>query len=307
MPVRVVAARHEGCAAATRVRLPHTVPARAVRRVRCAQCSRDFEAEAVEDVPAHGSLLDRVDPSSLGWRFLSVPLAAAAVIAGLLIIQGSGDDPQPAPAEPEGSASAPAQAAQPAAQASAPSPPAGGGGGEDEAERRGGETASNDARAPRPDRQPQVQAEAADGALATLVEGSSFRLALPGGWEQVNPPSGATFMAVAPDGGADATLWIRRDPDLDFNQFVSDSTAQLEALAGTEPEVVERTLAPNVEDSVVRLAANPPPGQPSYEVTLRAAGEYRYHLAISVQPDASIAAAAGADLISESLAPTGGE
>jgi hypothetical protein len=40
-------------------------------------------------------------------------------------------------------------------------------------------------------------------------------------------------------------------------------------------------------------------------VTLRAADEYRYHLAISVQPDASIAAASGADIISESLTPKG--
>jgi hypothetical protein len=274
--------------------------------MRCAQCSRDFETVAVEEPRARGSLLDRVDPSSLGWRFLSVPLAAAAVIGGLLIIQGGGDDPQPAPTQPEASASPPA----PTVGGGGPSEDnaaRGGGGagaGEEEAERAGGEQASKDSGAPQAVSEPHAQAGGAN-ALATLVEGSSFRLALPGGWEQVNPPSGATFKAVAPDADADATLWIRRDPDLSFNQFVSHSTSQLEALAGTKPEVVERVLAPNLEDSVVRLAANPPPGQPSYEVTLRAADEYRYHLAISVQPDASIAAASGADIISESLTPKG--
>ena len=264
----MVAARHDGCAEATRVRLPRTVPARAVRRVRCVQCARDFEAGQVHELPTREPLLERIDPSSISWRLLSLPLAAAAVIGGLLILQGGDDEPQPV-------------APPPAVPAQASPPPAGG---KDKSDKGGVAKASKH---------------------TTLVQGSTYRLALPAGWEQVNPPSGATFKAVAPDGGADATLWIERDPGLGFDEFASRSARQLEALAGAKPEEVERVIAPNLEDSVVRLAADPPPGQPSYEVTLRASGDYRYYLATSVEPDASGAEADGADLISESLKPEG--
>jgi hypothetical protein len=281
-PVRVVAARHEGCAEATRVRLPQAIPARAVRRVRCAECEREFDAERVEELsapprrPRLGAIVDRIDPASPGWRLASVVLAAAAVIGGLILIQGGGDEPAPnAP---------PATGAETA-------PPGG------EGQRGGEESVGGGGQA--------GNAKADVSKHTTLVEGSSYRLALPAGWEQVNPPSGATFKAVAPDGDADATLWINRDRNFDFDQFVTDSTSQLEALAGTKPIEVERVIAPSLEDSVVRLAADTPPGQPSYEVTLRAADEYRYHLAVSVQPDASRETVAGADLIAESLAPAG--
>jgi hypothetical protein len=280
-PVRVVAARHDGCVEATRVRLPQTVPARAVRRVRCAECDREFEAERVEDLsapprrPRLGAIVDRIDPASPGWRLASVVLAAAAVIGGLILIQGGGDEPAPSAPPATGARTAPAD-------------------GEDQRAGDGGGAGE--------------KAGSGKGDVSkhtTLVEGSSYRLALPANWEQVNPPSGATFKAVAPDGDADATLWIRRDRNLDFDQFVTDSSRQLEALAGAKPTEVERVIAPSIDDSVVRLAANTPPGQPSYEVTLRAAGEYRYHLAVSVQPDASRDTVAGAELIAESLAPEG--
>jgi len=267
-PVRIVAARHDGCAEATRVRLPHTVPARAVRRVRCAQCSRDFEAEAVRELPSRESLLDRIDPSSPGWRLGSVLLAAAAVIGGLLLLRGGSDDEPSTPSTPVAAPAAPAGAGK--------DKPDKGNGGESTASKHN-----------------------------TLVQGSTYRLALPAGWERVNPPSGATFKAVAPDGGADATLWIEQDPGLSFDAFVNRSSRQLEALAGTTPEVLDRVPAPNLEDSVVRLSADPPSGQPSYEVTLRAAGDLRYYLAVSVEPDASAEATDGANLISESLTPGG--
>ena len=54
---------------------------------------------------------------------------------------------------------------------------------------------------------------------------------------------------------------------------------------------------------MVKLAADAPEGQPSYEVTLRVAGPYRYYLATSVQPDASAKAAHGAELIAGSFTP----
>src|SRR5688500_5756998 len=49
-PLRVVAAGHEECGARPEVQLPRSVPARAVRRVRCAGCGDDFEAEKVTEV-----------------------------------------------------------------------------------------------------------------------------------------------------------------------------------------------------------------------------------------------------------------
>jgi hypothetical protein len=53
----------------------------------------------------------------------------------------------------------------------------------------------------------------------------------------------------------------------------------------------------------VKLAADAPPGQPTYEVTLRVAGPYRYYLSTTVDPNASREAADGADLIHNSLVP----
>ena len=49
-PIRVVAARHSGCKQKTRVRVPGSVPAQAVRRVRCIGCDRDVEADSVEEL-----------------------------------------------------------------------------------------------------------------------------------------------------------------------------------------------------------------------------------------------------------------
>ena len=51
------------------------------------------------------------------------------------------------------------------------------------------------------------------------------------------------------------------------------------------------------------LAADAPPGQPSYAVTLRVAGPYRFYLATTVQPDASAEAEQGANLIAGSFTP----
>ena len=131
---------------------------------------------------------------------------------------------------------------------------------------------------------------------------SSSPLARPAGGAGAPPPAGATFAAVAAAGGADATLWITQDPKLDFPVFVSQSLEQLKTLAGSA-QVIERTPAPTAEGTVVRLAADAPAGQPSYEVTLRVAGPYRYDLATTVQPDASPEVVDGVDLITGSFTP----
>jgi hypothetical protein len=276
-PVRVVSARHDACGAETRVRLPGVVPAHAVRRLRCAGCEQAFETDRVEEIgveaaaPAAAEPPTRrrpfgFDPQSRGWRLASIPIAAALVVAGLLLLQGGDDD------------SSQPKSGGPNAERSKPKDAGGNGAG------GAGKPAKN----------------------TKLVRGSAFSLALPAGWEQVEPGNGATFAAVAGDGGADATLWIEEDPELEFPAFVNRSLSQLEALAGSA-RVVERTPAPTPEGTVVVLAADSPPGQPSYEVTLRAAGPYRYYLATSIQPDASAKAIEGADVISGSFTPEAGD
>jgi hypothetical protein len=294
-PVRVVSARHPGCGAATRVRLPGVLEAEVVRRVQCVGCEEEFETEVVvelgveepertEPEPAPRRVrrprmprvrmprpslprprlpqLRLIDPSEPIWRFASVPIAAAAVIAGLMLIQRNGGTGESSD-EP---AAVPASAAPPAVVAA---PEGGDKGGPGE---------------------PQ------------LVRGSSFSVALPEGWERVPPEGGATFAAVATEGDADATLWIERDPGLDFARFEARSLDQLRALAGSA-RVVERVAAPTPDATIVRLAAVAPPGQPEFEVTLRASGPYRYYLATTLQPDASRAAIEGAELIHGSFTP----
>ena len=48
-PIRVIAAHHDSCGADTQVRLPGSVPARAIRRLNCSSCAQPFAARAVQD------------------------------------------------------------------------------------------------------------------------------------------------------------------------------------------------------------------------------------------------------------------
>jgi hypothetical protein len=280
--VHVVAARHPACRASTRIRLPGTVPARAIHHLHCSGCGHDFSVLAVAELgpddahtaPAPAPVpvtterralpTPGFDPQGTRWKLLSVPIAALFVIGALMALRGGDESPSPT-----------------AATAAA--------GGAPKHESPEGDGASGSGKDVSKD--------------AHLVAGVNYTLALPGGWERVGPPTGATFAAVAKDGGADATLWITDDRKLDFPTFVSQSMAQLEALAGAA-HVVERVPAPTADDTIVRLAADAPDGQPSYEVTLRVAGPYRYYLASSVEPDASREAEDGAALVTESFTPT---
>ena len=221
--------------------------------------------------PKLGSLkLPKINPDSRSWKLGSIGIAAVLVLAILLALNG-GDD-QPAPALP------PPPAAEQGAVTEAPA-----------AADTGDRSASGSA--------------AAQGSKKTkFVHESSFSLALPKGWERVDPPAGATFAAVAADGGADATLWITQDPKLEFPTFIKQSLAQLETLAGSA-RIVERVPAPTAEGTIVRIAADAPAGQPTYEATLRVAGPYRYYLATTVQPDTSAETADGVELITGSLTP----
>jgi hypothetical protein len=148
-------------------------------------------------------------------------------------------------------------------------------------------------------------AKSAAAKNAQVVAGSNFTLALPKGWQRVNPSGGATFAALDGDGAADATLWIKRDPKLDFATFESSSMNQLEQLGGSS-KVISREQGPTVDQTVVTLGTDAPKGAPDYQVVLRASGPYFYYLATTLQPDASSEAADGVDLIQHSLLPTGG-
>jgi len=259
-PVRVVRCHHDACGTATRVRVPPALPARAVRRVVCESCRQPFQCDGGDDV----GVMDAGE-SGAGrlWKYLSIPVAAAAVIGALILIQGSG-----------GGNEQPSSAPAPVAPVPAPAGAAGNGNGSS----KGGE----------------------------LVKGSSYTLVLPDGWTRTSPPSGATFAASAESGGADATLWVERDPSLSFPEFESKSLAQLRQVVGSA-KVTGRTSAPSAGGTVVTLAPDSPPsGAPNYAVTLRVAGPYRYYLATTVEPGASRDAAGGAELIHSSFIPVAG-
>lgn len=308
LPTRVVAARHDACGTETRVRVPGSVPARALRRLICARCAQPFETEALADLgvqdaaaaaatsalrpsqsspgaarsprptrspaesgtPAHrGGKLRLPGPQSPVWRWAGIPLAALAVVAGVSLLTGGSDEP--APSTP--SAGAPVETGTTTASAPA-----------DGARQRRG---------------------AAKRAKATLVRTPSFTLALPAGWKRTKPSGDAAFAARAPGGAADATLWVEHDPKLSFADFEARSVAQVEALTGETPEV-ERNPGPTPERSWFTLTAPAPEGAPSYSVVGRLSGPYRYYLATTVQPGAASEVAAGAELIRESFVPEAG-
>jgi hypothetical protein len=272
--VRVVSVRHDACGSSTRMTLPELLPLGAVRRVVCGVCAQPFENPVVEEsrrvlgLPIALPSLTLPDLHERAWRYLSVPLAAGAVIGALMVIQGSGDEPV---------TSASDVAAKPQVHA-----------GTNNAAKAGeGRKASH-----------------VDTHNAHFVRGATFSVALPKGWQRTSTEAGASFAASAPKGAADATLWVERDPKLDLPSFEARSLEQLRQLAGSA-HVVSTVAAPTADKWVVRLAADAPPNSPRYEVTLRASGPYRYYLATTLQPDAPAEAADGVDLIAGSFMPRG--
>jgi hypothetical protein len=253
-PVRVVRCAHAACGDETRIRLPERLPARVVRRVVCAGCGDAYNTDSAEDagpVTAAVAATERRPgwlrrPPGRVWRAITIPIAAAAVIATLLLVRDVTDD----------------------ATTTQPVPPA-------------RPTGTDEAR---------------------VVSEPTYTLALPPGWMQVDPPASASFAAEASDGSGEATLWIERDPELGFAAFERRSLARLRDLAGAA-EVAEREPGPAAEQTVVRLTAGAP-GERSYEVTLRAAGPYRYFLSTALDPDASPLAREGVTLIQGSFLPS---
>ncbi len=105
-PVRLVRARHDACGESTRVRVPPALPARAVRRVVCDSCHQPFECDGADDA---GVVEPRESVGNRLWKYLSIPVAAAAVIVALILIQGSGSDNQPSAPATAPAANAPAK------------------------------------------------------------------------------------------------------------------------------------------------------------------------------------------------------
>ena len=139
---------------------------------------------------------------------------------------------------------------------------------------------------------------------AQVVREPTYTLALPAGWERTDNPQGASFAAASDDGTGEASLFITRDPRLDFAAFEARSLNQLRELAGGA-EVTDRVPGPTPEETVVRLASGdaPPADGPEYEVTLRASGPYRYYLSTTLAPGASDVSREGASVIHGSFLP----
>lgn len=140
---------------------------------------------------------------------------------------------------------------------------------------------------------------------ATPVEERGFTLSLPAGWKRTDAPDGAVFAAESAGGVAQTTLWVERDPNLDFDGFVKQSLGGLTTL-GENARIVDRVDGPTIESSSAELRADVAlDGEPAgpYRVNLRAAGPYRYYLATSLQAGAPASILADAELIGSSLRP----
>lgn len=138
-----------------------------------------------------------------------------------------------------------------------------------------------------------------------LVEEKGFSIAVPDTWHRTKPPEGASFAAASDDGLGKATLWVDRDPKLDFDEFVDQSLAGLEGL-GDNAEVTDRVDGPTPETSIAVLEADVPVDggvAGPYRVTLRAAGPYRYYLATAIGAGAPPRLLADAELLSTSFRP----
>jgi hypothetical protein len=276
VPLRLLASRHAACGGDTQLRLPRVLPSIAVRRVVCGGCAEAYVPErlvATDEARSSGRglalpSLPALPSPSVSWRWLSLPVAALAVVGILLALRGGG--------ETDTESTTSATAAAPAAAEANGNASANG--------------ASRDAKVP---------------GDAQLISESTFQLALPAGWERTTPSSGATFAAVAPGADADVMLWVERDPKLDFATFEARSLAQLESLAGSAG-VVERSPGPTPETTSIKIApTSPPRGAPNYEVLLRSTGSYWYYLATTSQPGAAPEAVEGVALVQGSFLPQG--
>ena len=213
----------------------------------------------------------------------SLLVAVAAVIIALLLVQGGADKQTAGQISQSGGGAAQEQAATSEQRPSQPPDQNRNGNGGD----RGG---AQDAEGP---------------SNARLIREPSFTLAIPPAWKRSNPPRGATFAAEAADGTADAALWVERNRDLSLREFETDSLRRLKRVA-RNVRVESRIPAPTDAGTVIRLRADAPAGgggRTDYEVTLHAAGPFRYYLVTSTEPGAPRAVRGAVRLVHGSFIP----
>ena len=236
----------------------------------------ELKAKPQSAAPARAVKLPVPEPRrAAAWRVASIPLAAAAVIGGLLLIQGDGPTLEP-------------HASRRRAGCRPPPPTSGAA----NARRRRRRQADRQGR-----RREATTAPSSSAARPT-------RSRCPPGWEQIDSAGRRHLRRRRRRRRRRRAALDQRGPEARLPHFINQSLTQLETLAGSA-QIVERIPGPTPRTTVVRLAADAPAGEPSYEVTLRAAGPYRYYLATTVQPDASREAVAGIELISGSFTPEG--
>lgn len=294
-PVRVVRTSHQRCGGETRIRLSGYLPPRAVRRVVCERCQERYGCDGAEDLAstesAQASPSDATATATAPPSRPTSPRLAALRLPKPRLPELSNLPNLPPPENPLWRWIGTPLAALAVVGALLLVQ-----GGEDEAPPGGVPPTGKIASGAEPATTPGE---------ATFVAQPGFSVAMPPGWEQTALQNDAAFSAAATDGGADATLWIERAPKLSFAEFESRSLEQLRSLTGNA-EVIERITAPTGDGTVVRLRADAPEEtgvSAPYDVTLRAAGPFRYYLATTVQPGASRQARDGADLIHGSFIP----
>jgi hypothetical protein len=81
--------------------------------------------------------------------------------------------------------------------------------------------------APEAEASPDTPASTQSAAEDKFVEVGGYSLSIPDGWHNSPRPPGSAFAATSGDGLATSTLWIRRNPGLDFDAFAKRSKRSL--------------------------------------------------------------------------------
>ena len=106
---------------------------------------------------------------------------------------------------------------------------------------------------------------------------STFSLALPAGWRARRRRRRGDVRRQRGGGDADATLWVERDPKLDFPTFEARSMRQLRR-ARRERHGGRPGDAPQADATIVKLAADAPQGWPGTPLCCSVSGPYRCYL-----------------------------
>jgi hypothetical protein len=94
----VVLCTHASCGRGTRISLPGRLPPGVVRRVVCDGCGQAYETDRVEEIESPKAAAAGAPAAAAAarpperragraWRIATIPIAAAAVIGALILIQ----------------------------------------------------------------------------------------------------------------------------------------------------------------------------------------------------------------------------